>query len=89
MNERSIDRPVGKSRRVACAGREDITPDHCRLCVHSRAFVVGGKRIASPARVYCLRCRPPEEELDLGRVEAVECDDLAGEGFRSITNIIS
>jgi hypothetical protein len=30
-----------------------------------------------------------EKDVDLSTVEEVECDDLDGEGYRSIMNIIS
>jgi hypothetical protein len=30
-----------------------------------------------------------ENDVDLSTVEEVECDDLDGEGYRSIMNIIS
>ncbi|MDH7593416.1 MAG: hypothetical protein QHG99_03555 [Methanomicrobiales archaeon] len=80
---------VGIGRKVLCSGREDITLEHCRFCVHSRAFSIGGRLIPSPARIYCLRHTPSEEKIDFSRVESVECDDLKGEGFRSIMNIIS
>jgi hypothetical protein len=50
--------------------------------------VVEGRELPSPARAYCSRCRDIPD-VDMAKVEAVVCDDLSGEGFRSITNIIS
>ncbi len=74
--------------RVQCTLKEAISIDRCRLCVHSARFVVGGRELPSPARAYCSRCRDAPD-VDMAKVETVVCDDLQGEGFRSITNIIS
>lgn len=41
----------------------------------------------SPALIYCLRHRDAEE-VDLSLVEEVKCGDLAGEGYRSMMNIL-
>nr|WP_319540199.1 hypothetical protein [uncultured Methanospirillum sp.] len=65
--------------------REDL--DHCRFCAHSVRFRVAGREVPSPARAYCTLQRKTEE-VDLAKVEAVICDDLSSEGFRSIMNII-
>ncbi|MFA7562517.1 MAG: hypothetical protein WCY70_03660 [Methanoculleus sp.] len=74
--------------RVGCTGKESVPIDHCRFCVHSSRVVIGGKEFSSPARAYCSRCRDAPD-IDMAEVEAVLCDDLTGEGFRSIANIIS
>jgi hypothetical protein len=79
--------PVGKGK-VMCLPGEPVTLDRCRFCVHSAAFRIGGAWITSPARAYCLRSKA-EKEVDLATVEEVECDDLDGEGYRSIMSIIS
>ncbi|HWQ68003.1 MAG TPA: hypothetical protein VN372_14180 [Methanospirillum sp.] len=65
--------------------REDL--DHCRFCAHSVRFRVGGKEVMSPARAFCNLSRATED-VDLTKVEAVICDDMVQEGFRSIMNII-
>ncbi len=72
---------------VSClpAKKEDL--DHCRFCAHSVRFRVNGKEVPSPARAYCTMQRSTGE-IDLQKVEAVICDDMTGEGFRSIMNII-
>lgn len=72
---------------VSClpAKKEDL--DHCRFCAHSVRFRVNGKEVPSPARAYCTLQRSAGE-VDLQKVQAVICDDMAGEGFRSIMNII-
>ena len=74
-------------RHVICAGkREEI--EKCRFCVHSVSFECDGVWVKSPARAYCSRCRSTDP-VNLDKVTAVMCDDRAGEGFRSIMNIIS
>lgn len=74
--------------RVGCTEKESVPIGQCRLCVHSSRVVVGGKEFPSPARAYCSRCRDAPD-IDMTEVEAILCDDLTGEGFRSIANIIS
>jgi len=74
--------------RVQCKQNESVPIDLCRLCVHSALVVVKGRELPSPARAYCSRCRDAPD-VDMAEVEVVVCDDLSGEGFRSITNIIS
>lgn len=75
------------------AGKVDCLPgrkepvEHCRFCVHSRYFRIGGQYKKSPALVYCMRHRDAEE-VDLSLVEAVKCGDLQGEGYRSMMNIL-
>ncbi len=73
---------------VACPSGRSVTIDKCRFCVHSTRFWVAGKEVPSPARAYCTMQRK-SEEVDLTLVEAVVCDDVSGEGYRSIMNIIS
>jgi hypothetical protein len=73
---------------VECLPRQPVTLEHCRFCVHSTSFRIGGEWITSPARAYCLRSRVVKE-VDLSAVEEAECDDLDGEGYRSIMSIIS
>ena len=72
---------------VPCLPDKRVDLDHCRFCAHSVRFRIGGKEVSSPARAYCSLQRG-SEEIDLSQVEAVLCDDLSGEGFRSIMNII-
>jgi hypothetical protein len=74
--------------KVACQENVAVTLDWCRFCVHSKAFRVKGEWITSPARAYCLRSKVVKE-VDLDRVEAVQCDDDGSNGFGSIMNIIS
>ena len=74
--------------KVECLPGEPVTLDRCRFCTHSTAFCIRGQWITSPARAYCLRSRA-EKDVDLSKVEEVECDDLDGEGYHSILNIIS
>lgn len=74
--------------RVQCMPGEAVSVVQCRLCVHSARVVVKGRELPSPARAYCSRCSDAPD-IDMTKVEAVVCDDLSGEGFRSIANIIS
>jgi hypothetical protein len=72
---------------VACFPEKKEDLYHCRFCAHSVRFRVHGKEVPSPARAFCTLQRNTNE-IDLTKVEAVFCDDLSGEGFRSIMNII-
>jgi hypothetical protein len=74
--------------KVECVPGEVVSLDHCRFCVHSKAFIVRGRAVPSPARIYCLAQKPSKEEIDFTTVEAVVCDDRKGEGYRSMMNII-
>ncbi|MDD1667499.1 MAG: hypothetical protein LUO96_03430 [Methanomicrobiales archaeon] len=73
---------------VRCLPGEPVIVEKCRFCVHSTSFRIKTAWITSPARAYCLRSRP-EKDVDLSTVEEVECDDLDGEGYRSIMSILS
>jgi len=73
---------------VACTEDRQATIGQCRFCVHSTHFIVQGRMLPSPARAYCTLQRAVTQ-IDLNTVEAVVCDDAAGEGYRSIMNIIS
>jgi hypothetical protein len=79
--------PVEKGK-VECLPGEPVTLDRCRFCVHSTSFRIKGVWISSPARAYCVRSTA-EKDVDLATVEVVECDDVDGEGYRSIMSIIS
>lgn len=84
-NRRTLAVTKGK---VECLPGEPVTLDQCRFCAHSTSFRIKGVWITSPARAYCLRSKA-EKDVDLSTVEEAECDDLDGEGYRSIMNIIS
>ena len=77
-----------KKGEVECLPGEKVTLDRCRFCAHSTQFCVNGGWITSPARAYCVVSKA-EKDVDLPTVEEVECDDLGGEGYRSIMNLIS
>jgi hypothetical protein len=79
--------PVRKGQ-VECLPGEPVTLDRCRFCAHSTLFRIKEKWITSPARAYCV-LSAAEKDVDLSTVEEVECDDLDGEGYRSIMSIIS
>ena len=72
---------------VACLPDKKEDLDHCRFCAHSVKFRVNGKEVPSPARAFCTMQRDTTD-VDLKSVDAVLCDDLSNEGFRSIMNII-
>lgn len=76
-----------KGGKVPCLPEKEETIEHCRFCVFSRYFNVGGRFVKSPALAYCMRHRATEE-VDLKSVEAVKCADRTGEGYRSMMNII-
>lgn len=88
MNDHGARRLPVTRGRVQCTPGRAIPIDRCGLCVHSAFFVVGGREVPSPARAYCSRYRTASG-VDMTRVEAVICDDTRGEGFRSITSVIS
>ena len=87
MNERSRILEV-ESGVVDCIFGKKEPLEKCRFCVHSKKFRQNGIWRVSPARAYCTFSKN-YEEVDFNYVDAVECDDLRGEGFRSIMNIIS
>lgn len=82
-------KPVDRNRHVRCLDDVIVTLDHCRFCVHSESFIISGRAILSPARAYCLRHRATDNKINLSEVEAIDCDDTRGEGYRSIMNIIT
>jgi hypothetical protein len=87
MSEEELRVLPVKEGKVQCLPEKEETIEHCRFCVYSRYFRVGGRYIKSPALAYCLRHKATEE-VDLKQVEAVKCADLKGEGYRSMMNII-
>jgi hypothetical protein len=87
MNEKVKIKEIRKGT-VECRPDEVIPLDYCRFCVHSKSFMLGGREVPSPARIYCLARKPSKEEIDFTLVEAVVCDDRRGEGYRSMMNII-
>ena len=83
-----VRRLVVANGRVQCTLHETVTVDRCGFCAHSVRVVVRGREMPSPARAYCGRCLDARP-VDMAKVEEIVCDDLFGEGFRSIANIIS
>ncbi len=88
MNEEGMRILEVKGEIVPCLPEKSVTLDRCRFCAHSRYFEVNGIRMPSPARAYCSRSGATDE-VDLKAVTRVWCDDMAGEGYRSIMSIIS
>ena len=79
--------PVTKGR-VQCLPEKKEPVENCSFCIHCREFDVGGRFVKSPSLAYCTKCRITER-VDLNKAVAVKCADRQGEGFHSITNIIS
>ncbi len=88
MSDRGLRRLPVIGGRVQCMPDKAVPVDRCGLCVHSSLVVIGGRELTSPARAYCSRYRVTPG-VDMAKAEAVVCDDARGEGFRSITSIIS
>jgi hypothetical protein len=87
MGSRPVRTLLVGNGKVDCLPAKKQDLDYCRFCAHSVRFRVSGTEVQSPARAFCTLGRNCEE-VDLKKVEAVICDDLSGEGFRSIMNII-
>lgn len=74
--------------KVQCLPDKKEPLENCGFCTHSREFRVGGKFVKSPALAYCMKHRVTER-VDYAKADAVKCSDRQGEGFHSITNLIS
>jgi hypothetical protein len=74
--------------KVQCLPHKTEPTGNCGFCIHCREFRVAGKFVKSPSLAYCTKCRVTER-VDFARADAVMCADRQGEGFHSITNIIS
>ena len=74
--------------RVQCLPGKKEPLENCGFCIHCREFRVGGKFVKSPSLAYCSKCRVTER-VDYKKADAVKCADRQGEGFHSITSIIS
>lgn len=79
--------PVTKGH-VQCLATKREPVENCGFCIHCREFRVGGKFVKSPSLAYCMKCRVTER-VDFAKADAVKCADWQGEGFHSITSIIS
>jgi hypothetical protein len=73
---------------VQCLPDKKEPTANCGFCIHCREFRVGGKFIKSPSLAYCMKSRVTER-VDFSKADAVTCADRQGEGFHSITSIIS
>lgn len=79
--------PVTKGH-VQCLESKKEPVENCGFCIHCREFEVSGRFVKSPSLAYCTKCRVTER-VDFSKATAVRCADRQGEGFHSITNIIS
>lgn len=84
-NTRILDIHNGE---VLCLPKKLESVEKCRFCVHSKRFREADVWKISPARAYCSLCRG-DDKINFDKIDAVECDDLKNEGYRSILNIIS
>lgn len=73
---------------VQCLPKTKEEIIRCRFCIHSKQFKQDGKWVPSPARAFCLASRATTT-VDVKRVSAVCCNDMVGEGFSSMMNVIS
>jgi len=74
--------------KVQCLPEKKEPVENCGFCIHCREFGIGTRFVKSPSLAYCTKCQITEK-VDLTRVTAVKCADRQGEGFHSITSIIS
>ncbi|MCK9590524.1 MAG: hypothetical protein M0Q91_00755 [Methanoregula sp.] len=74
--------------KVQCLPDKKEPVEYCGFCIHCREFGIGGRFVKSPSLAYCTKSRVTER-VDLTKVTAVKCADRQGEGFHSITSIIS
>jgi hypothetical protein len=79
--------PAAKGK-VQCLTEKKEPLENCGFCIHCREFLVGGRWVTSPSLAYCTKCRVTER-VDPTKAESVKCADRQGEGFHSITSIIS
>jgi len=79
--------PVSQGK-VQCLPAKKEPIENCGFCIHCREFRVDGRYVKSPSLAYCTKCRVAER-VDFARADAVKCADRQGEGFHSITSLIS
>jgi hypothetical protein len=79
---------LAEGGRVQCLPAKKEPLENCGFCIYCREFRVGGTFVKSPSLAYCTKCRVTER-VDFTKADAVKCADQQGEGFHSITNIIS
>jgi hypothetical protein len=73
---------------VQCLPEKKEPLENCGFCIYCREFRVSGRFVKSPSLAYCTKCRVTER-VDYKAADAVRCADRQGEGFHSITNLIS
>lgn len=77
-----------RNGRVQCMPEKTQPVENCGFCIHCREFRVRGTFVKSPSLAYCTKCRVTER-VDYSKADMVKCADRQGEGFHSITSIIS
>jgi hypothetical protein len=88
MTEQSYRVLTAVQGQAQCLPDKKEPVEYCSFCIHCREFRTGGKFVKSPSLAYCTKSRVTER-VDLTKVTAVKCADRQGEGFHSITSIIS
>ncbi len=73
---------------LRCTNGRTVTPTDCRFCMHSRYFIINGKKERSPALAFCL-CERVTKPAAYEKARAVGCAERAGDGFANIGNIIA
>jgi len=98
MKTLEFHRDEAKDRvTVTCAGREVSVHSHCGYCRHCAGVRVGKRTIPTPQRQALSGTLQPGTSMDENLLNAaimfntlvrdgtaVECEDDAGEGFRSM-----
>ncbi len=79
--------PIKDGVLVFTDGRT-VTPEKCRMCMHSRYVVIDGKQEKSPALAFC-QVERVTTVPDIPRSTAVGCAEKRGDGFHNVSNIFS
>ena len=88
MNDKKSRILEVEGRKVRCLPEKREPVEKCMFCVHSKKILESGVWKVSPARAYCVLNRS-DDKVDMEKADAIECDDIKGEGYRSILNVIS
>ena len=73
---------------LICTDGRTVSPEKCRMCMHSRYFVIGGKQEKSPALAFC-QVERVTKVPDIPRSSAGGCAEKRGDGFHNVSNIFS
>ena len=73
---------------LTCTDGREVTPEKCRMCMHSRYFVINGISEKSPSLAFC-QVERVIKTPDIPRSTAVGCAEKRGDGFHNVSNIFS